>query len=389
MSDNLATYVNAVLTAREDAEARVREGDVEVREFSYPDVLVRDPLVSVEVVTYRHQSYLRKCVLSILHQKTTFPFEVIIGVDVSPDNTLEIAKSLLEEFPSQIRILVPAKNVGLNRNSKYIRRVMRGKYAALMEGDDWWLEGKLQRQICYMQMHVNCHLLFSPSVFYDDTTNQAMVQMARYIPSKKANWPFLMMTYRALPETSGVVCLVEDLQKIYQDYPHRLSPRWLCQDVPLFASLASMGEVKFLNEPLAVRRFTDQSLSSGASALSAAVFLDSVLGFLLMSARDFCLSKWQTRIILLRHFANISTQLRSAGFSRVDIAKYLHILHSEHKFLVSYWCLVGLWLQEHDFKNRWIRNFLWGVVCPITVGRRMFVTNKHEEERLLMWIKER
>lgn len=52
------------------------------------------PLLSVFVVTYNHENFIRQCLEGIMMQKTNFSFEVIIGEDCSTDNT----KSIVEEF---------------------------------------------------------------------------------------------------------------------------------------------------------------------------------------------------------------------------------------------------------------------------------------------------
>ena len=36
------------------------------------------PLVSVSVVTYNHEKYIKQCLDSILNQKTDFDFEIVL-----------------------------------------------------------------------------------------------------------------------------------------------------------------------------------------------------------------------------------------------------------------------------------------------------------------------
>ena len=57
------------------------------------------PVVSVTVATYQHVNYIRKCLDGILMQKTTFPYEIILGEDGSIDGTQDICKEYAEKFP--------------------------------------------------------------------------------------------------------------------------------------------------------------------------------------------------------------------------------------------------------------------------------------------------
>ena len=60
------------------------------------------PVVSVTVATYQHVNYIRKCLDGILMQKTTFPYEIILGEDGSIDGTQDICKEYAEKFPGEL-----------------------------------------------------------------------------------------------------------------------------------------------------------------------------------------------------------------------------------------------------------------------------------------------
>ena len=64
------------------------------------------PVVSVTVATYQHVNYIRKCLDGILMQKTTFPYEIILGEGGSIDGTLDICKEYAEKFPDKIRLFM-------------------------------------------------------------------------------------------------------------------------------------------------------------------------------------------------------------------------------------------------------------------------------------------
>lgn len=117
------------------------------------DQVIKDPLVSVCMITYNHQLFIKEAINSILHQKTNFSIEVLIGDDASTDSTSSILDQYQKEHPDKIRILRSTKNLfSYLSNPRLVQirnfRAARGKYIALVDGDDYWTDvSKLQRQI--------------------------------------------------------------------------------------------------------------------------------------------------------------------------------------------------------------------------------------------------
>jgi glycosyltransferase involved in cell wall biosynthesis len=74
------------------------------------------PLVSVWMITYNHEKYIRQSLESVLMQKTTFKFEIVIGEDCSTDGTRIIIQELEKQYPTIIKPIYHKKNVGAMRN---------------------------------------------------------------------------------------------------------------------------------------------------------------------------------------------------------------------------------------------------------------------------------
>lgn len=108
------------------------------------------PLVSVCMLAYNHQDFLTEAIDSILSQKTSFSFELVIGEDCSPDRTREIVLDYQGRYPEKIRVLTAKKNCRFYNSSNWVRTLLscRGRYIAFCEGDDYWIdERKLQKQV--------------------------------------------------------------------------------------------------------------------------------------------------------------------------------------------------------------------------------------------------
>lgn len=110
--------------------------------------------VSVAVITYNMAKYLPTLLDSILCQKVSFKYEIIIDDDNSPDNTREILFEYQKKYPEIIKLSLRNENIGGSKNMYGVLQQCRGKYIAILEGDDWWDNpNKLQYQYDFMEKH--------------------------------------------------------------------------------------------------------------------------------------------------------------------------------------------------------------------------------------------
>ena len=116
-----------------------------------------DALLSVGVITYNQKDYIRKCLDSILSQKTNFKFEILINDDCSTDGTTEIIKEYAKKYPDIIKPVYQTENQfqkgkGILKN--FIIPRVNTKYFAICEGDDFWCDNnKLQKQVDFLEAH--------------------------------------------------------------------------------------------------------------------------------------------------------------------------------------------------------------------------------------------
>ena len=105
-------------------------------------------LVSICVITYNQDKFIRKCLDSILMQDVDFRYEVIVGDDCSSDSTQAILIDYQTRYPSTIVPVFSDKNTGISANYQRVLSRCRAKYIALCEGDDFWIDSRrLQKQV--------------------------------------------------------------------------------------------------------------------------------------------------------------------------------------------------------------------------------------------------
>ena len=112
------------------------------------------PLVSVAMTTYNHEYYLIDALESAINQRTEFCYEIIIGEDYSTDRTREIVKTYHKSHPELIKPIFQTENIGARLNFESVLYNCSGKYLAILEGDDYWInKDKLQIQVDFLENH--------------------------------------------------------------------------------------------------------------------------------------------------------------------------------------------------------------------------------------------
>ncbi len=114
------------------------------------------------MITYNHEKYIREAIEGVLIQKTSFPIELIISDDCSTDRTRSIIEDYSKKFPDMINPDLPEKNRGVSMNFLHNMDLARGKYIAICEGDDYWIDPfKLQKQVDFLEKNpdyiLSCH----------------------------------------------------------------------------------------------------------------------------------------------------------------------------------------------------------------------------------------
>lgn len=108
-------------------------------------------MVTVICLAYNHAKYIRDALEGFVSQRTSFPFEVIVHDDASTDGTTGIIREYQSAYPDIIKPVFQSENqysrkVRIPQN--FIFPLVRGRYVALCEGDDYWTDPlKLQKQV--------------------------------------------------------------------------------------------------------------------------------------------------------------------------------------------------------------------------------------------------
>lgn len=108
--------------------------------------------VSIVMIVYNHERFLRSALESILMQQVNFDYEIILGEDCSTDDTRSIVEEYEEKFQGRLQAIYRCKNIGATQNFIDCLLKAGGKYIAFLEGDDYWIDKyKLQKMVDYLE----------------------------------------------------------------------------------------------------------------------------------------------------------------------------------------------------------------------------------------------
>lgn len=134
-------------------------------------------LVSVLMPTYNHEKCIGQALESILFQRRNFDLEVLIGDDSSQDRTVEIVSEYYKKRPDILKPIFRSENIGFKNNYIDLFFRCKGKYIAVLSGDDYWIDPyKLQKQVDFLEENPDYVLVGHNSiVLHDELSTPAIL----------------------------------------------------------------------------------------------------------------------------------------------------------------------------------------------------------------------
>lgn len=167
-------------------------------------------MMSIFCLTFNHKDYIGDALDGFVSQNIDFEYEIVIFDDASTDGTSDIIREYAQKYPKLIKAYLAHKNTFRHINRKemqyeFQRHVLKGKYIALCEGDDFWLDNnKLQIQIDYMEEHPDCIMTVHDAIKYN-CMNHNLQAMAPYACEKDLSMEEILMWYNGNVPTASMV----------------------------------------------------------------------------------------------------------------------------------------------------------------------------------------
>lgn len=225
------------------------------------------------MVTYNHAKFIAQAIESVIAQQTTFEWELVIGEDASTDETQAIVRSYQQQHPGRIRLITSAENIGAQPNFIRTYAACQGKYIAMLEGDDYWIDPlKLQKQVDFLDKNSDYVLCF----------HNVRVQQEGSATHVLYNQPTQALTTSAvdLAQRNYIATVSCMYRRILAEMP-----AWFALasagDYSLHMLHARYGKIGYLPEVMAVYREHAQSSWQSKSTFFKQTHLFKTLAFLL------------------------------------------------------------------------------------------------------------
>jgi len=225
-------------------------------------------MISIVVPAYNRSATIRASVESVLRQ-TYSTFELLVVDDASTDDTVEQVEAIGD---ARIRVVRHSQNRGVSAARNTGIREARGIWVAFQDSDDEWLPRKLEKQMAELEastpdtVGVYCGMVVVGRHFQGKGDRRQVL----YIPNARLTTVAgqIMTTLLAanLASTQTLIVRREKLLEVGgfdEDLPALVD--WDCM-----LRLARLGPFRFVDEPLVLQFFSENSITRSVAMRVAA-----------------------------------------------------------------------------------------------------------------------
>lgn len=223
------------------------------------------PLVSIRCLTYNHAQYIQQCLEGFVMQNTNFKFETIIHDDASTDDTADIIREYAAKYPDIIKPIYETENQ-YSKQDGSLKRIMdshmRGKYIAICEGDDYWIDPyKLQKQVDFLEANPEYVLSHTSFKYYYQSQQKFLFSKDVFINPKfePLRPEDILLGYRI--QTCTTVFRKDMIHMARQSDEFLFNGYFLMGDTPLWFELSKLGKIHFLKDVTSVYRKNQNSVT--------------------------------------------------------------------------------------------------------------------------------
>jgi len=219
------------------------------------------PTVSVCMITYGHEKYIEQAIEGVLMQKCDFGIELIVANDSSPDKTHQIISKIIENDSraSIVKYFKHEQNIGMMPNFLFAIKQCKGKYIAMCEGDDYWIDSnKLQKQADILNTNHALGMVYTGVKFYIEKENKFLNIPSRTF--KKKQEIIQKMLESKFIEFPTTLFKAKILNKVIDIVSSELKNA-IIGDTRILLEVVFHSEISFLEDITTVYRVADGSAS--------------------------------------------------------------------------------------------------------------------------------
>lgn len=282
-----------------------------------PYRLMSNSLLTIVINFYNHAKYVKNTIDSLLSQKTSFKFTILIHDDCSNDGTTDLLKHYYSLFPDKIELICQSENQykkGVNVWAKYQLPLVKTKYVALCDGDDYWVDSnKLQKQVDFLEKNQDFVICYH-RVYTINERMQMSEEELNYL-NKPHIYTIEDLANGNFMHTPSVV--FRNIQNL---------PKWYSEikvgDYPLFMLAAATGKIYYMPDFMAVYRVHSGGIWSSINQKNRLVHWVEMLEYLIQEFSDSISVNTLLRKQYSKHCSNLSVLFLEESNSE-DFEKYM------------------------------------------------------------------
>ena len=273
-------------------------------------------VVSIQCLAYNHEPYIRQCLDGFVMQETNFRFEAIVHDDASTDGTAAIIREYAEKYPDIIKPIFQTENQ-YSKHDGTIRKIMnakmRGKYVAMCEGDDYWIDPlKLQKQVDYLESHPDYGMCYTKAY---KLYNDKIVGI----------WGDDDISFHSLLNLKIIPTLTRvERRSVYDSYEKEIgleAKNWLMGDLPVVLFFSIVSKIHLINEVTGVYRVLETSASHNKNINELIKFYQSADEIRLFFINKYVKKENEKSFLLQKLKRNRSKYTISLCLQRNDLQK--------------------------------------------------------------------
>jgi glycosyltransferase involved in cell wall biosynthesis len=227
-------------------------------------VLSGGPRLTVLIVCYNHEAYIRRACESVLQQKLNEPFKVVIADDDSTDSTRQVIAEIFASagaMAPSVQFLDMTRNLGITKNYQRAFAACETEYVAVLEGDDYWIHPeKLALQLAFLDLHRECAAVSANYFVYDEkacriTARSQIDEKYSYLDSR------MLILENIIGNFSTCMYRLEALRGLPERLFHGTVYDW-----GVNLAIGRSALIGFLHTPLSVYRVHEQGTWSGMTS---------------------------------------------------------------------------------------------------------------------------
>ncbi|MBI5847477.1 MAG: glycosyltransferase [Nitrospirae bacterium] len=217
------------------------------------------PLVSVIILAYNAERFLREAIESILNQSFR-NFELLIINDSSTDSTSDIVTEY-EAADSRVKSHTNPKNMGIPKSRNIGVELARGKYIAWLDSDDIAAPERLQMQVAFFEDQPEYALISSDLEIIDEL---GCTIGARIYPHDDKEIRKVLLRYNPFAQPASML-----RRSVFDEVGPYCETMHVCEDYDLFLRIS--GHYRVANIPLPLLKYRMSTIQSKSMLLKKTI----------------------------------------------------------------------------------------------------------------------